>query len=133
MTNETSGILMNRFIMILMKHRIHTLGDLTILLFMITRTVQKQKKERYEYISNLILNINVMFLFWPQIELKQKQFQHYCIEIYFNFGTLFVVHISINVVVVDWPKQDTPTPLFQIFLDCYVTRNCFWRLLLRSN
>ena len=24
MTNETSGILMNRFIMILMKHRIHT-------------------------------------------------------------------------------------------------------------
>ena len=48
MTNETSGILMNRFIMILMKHRIHTLGDLTILLFMITRTVQKQKKERYQ-------------------------------------------------------------------------------------
>ena len=48
MTNETSGILMNRFIMILMKHRIHTLGDLTILLFMIIRTVQKQKKERYQ-------------------------------------------------------------------------------------
>ena len=48
MTNETSGILMSRFIMILMKHRIHTLGDLTILLCMITRTVQKQKKERYQ-------------------------------------------------------------------------------------
>ena len=48
MTNETSGILMNRFIMILMRHRIHTLGDLTKLLFKITRTVQKQKKERYQ-------------------------------------------------------------------------------------
>ena len=49
MTNETSGILMSRFIMILMKHRIHTsLGDLTKLLFKITRTVQKQKKERYQ-------------------------------------------------------------------------------------
>ena len=50
MTNETSGILMNRFIMILMKHRIHTsLGDLTKLLFKIPKTMQKQKKERYEY------------------------------------------------------------------------------------
>ena len=46
MTNETSGILMNRFIMILMKHRIHTLGDLTKLLFKITSTVQKQKEKK---------------------------------------------------------------------------------------
>ena len=64
MTNETSGILMNRFIMILMKHRIHTsLGDLTKLLFKITRTVQKQKKKDTSIVSNLILNINVLFLF----------------------------------------------------------------------
>ena len=50
MTNETSGILMSRFIMILMKHRIHTsLGDLTKLLFKIPKTMQKQKKERNEY------------------------------------------------------------------------------------
>ena len=82
---------------------------------------RNKRKKDTSIVSNLILNINVLFLFWPQIKLKQKQFQHYCIELYFNFGTLFVVHISINVVVVDWPKQDTATPLFQIFfgLLCY--------------